>query len=130
MEWLSFLFFFIGIAIGLTIMTLIFFFVYLPSRIEKERLDAIKRSKATIFGQTLEQFVPYLKDFPFLPSEAKFIGKPIDFVIFEGLDNKKVEKIIFVEVKTQNSTLSAVQKSIKEVVLNKKIEWLEFNIKK
>lgn len=122
--------FFIGLFIGILIMFLFFFFVYLPSKLNQEREDAIKRSKAILSGQTLEHFVPYFKDFPYSPSEAKFLGRPIDFVVFEGLDNKKVQKIIFVEIKSGNSLLNPVQKSIKEVVEKRNIEWFEFFIKK
>ncbi|MFN3909946.1 MAG: Holliday junction resolvase-like protein [Candidatus Anstonellaceae archaeon] len=123
-------FFFIGLFLGSIILTLFFFFLYLPYRIKMEREDAIKRSRSSISGQALEQFAPYFRDFPFSASEARFIGKPIDFIVFQGLDNKKVEKIIFVEVKSGKSFLSQVQKSIREIVENKKIEWFEFFIKK
>jgi len=46
------------------------------------RLDAIKRSRRTLLGQLWEQVSPYLPKFPFKPSDMKFLGSPIDFIIF------------------------------------------------
>jgi predicted Holliday junction resolvase-like endonuclease len=33
-----------------------------------------------------EQLAPYLPNFPFSPTEAKFIGAPINFLIFRGME--------------------------------------------
>ncbi|MCX8163622.1 MAG: hypothetical protein N3D10_03670 [Candidatus Micrarchaeota archaeon] len=119
----------LGLIIGFVISFLYFLFVYLPHKIKQSREDAITRSRSSISGQVLEQFAPYLADFPFIASEAKFIGKPIDFIVFEGLDEGEVKKIIFVEVKSGRSFLTKVQKSIKNAVLEKKVEWFEYYIK-
>ena len=54
----------------------------LPDRLEAERDDAVKRSRAVVGGQVAEQLAPYLPDFPCNPGDARFIGKPIDFVCF------------------------------------------------
>ena len=90
---------------------------------EKIRKDAIERSKAVITGKVSEQIAPYLPEFEFNPKDARFIGSPIDFVVFDGLDEGEVRKIVFVEVKAGNSNLSKREKLIKDVVDNKKIEW-------
>jgi len=119
----------VGVAIGFILLGLYFFFVYLPKRIELEREDAIKRSKAVLGGQISEQFAPYLEGFPFLPSEAKFIGKPVDFIIFVGLEKKNIQKVVFVEVKSGKSNLSYTEKSLKDAITQKNVEWFEFRIK-
>ena len=46
------------------------------------RKDAVKRSKAVIGGQVAEQIAPFLPNFPANPSDARFIGKPVDFIVF------------------------------------------------
>ncbi|MEM3361917.1 MAG: Holliday junction resolvase-like protein [Candidatus Anstonellaceae archaeon] len=122
--------FFLGFLFGVILTFIYFLFIYLPTKIKQSREDAISRSKASLSGQILEQFAPYLKGFPFLASEAKFIGKPIDFIVFEGLESGEVEKIIFVEVKSGRSYLTKTQKSIKKTVLDKKVEWFEYYIEK
>ena len=96
--------------------------------IEQERKDAIQRSRSVLGGQFAENLSPYLPNFPFNPSECKFVGKPIDFIVFKGLDNKQTEEIIFVEVKTGKSKLSGTEKHIKEVIQNKKVKWMEYRV--
>ena len=97
-------------------------------KIPSLREDAIKQSRAVLGGQFSEQISPYFPDFPFKPTEARFIGKPIDFVVFKGMDEKKIDEVVFVEVKSGQSTLSGVQKTLKSAVENKKISWHEYKV--
>ncbi|AFY68581.1 Holliday junction resolvase-like protein [Thalassoporum mexicanum PCC 7367] len=92
------------------------------------RNDAISRSKSAIAARVREQFSPYFPNMSFNPKDARFIGSPIDLVIFDGLDNGKVENIIFVEVKTGSSSLSERQKLIREAIQLKKVIWSELRI--
>ena len=92
------------------------------------RETAIKQSRAVLSGQFSEQLAPYLPDFPYKPTEARFIGKPIDFVVFRGMDEKKIDEIVFVEVKSGQSQLSKVEKTLKSAVENKKISWHEYKV--
>src|SRR5262245_26754752 len=52
---------------------------------DEVRRDAIQKSQATITGKMVEQLVPYFPQFPFNPKDARFIGSPVDFVVFDGL---------------------------------------------
>ena len=53
---------------------------------------------------------------------------PIDYVIFEGLSEKqKVEKIIFMDIKSGKARLSQKQKKIKEAVDNKHVQFKTYN---
>ena len=79
-------------------------------------------------GQFSEQLAPYLPDFPYSPTEARFIGKPIDFIIFEGMDNKEITAVKFVEVKSGKSSLSTHERKLKDVIINKNISWEEYRI--
>ena len=92
------------------------------------REDAIKHSRAVLSGQFSEQIAPYLPGFPFKPTEARFIGKPIDFVVFRGMDEKKIDEVVFVEVKSGQSQLSRVEKTLKSAIENKKISWHEYKV--
>lgn len=97
-------------------------------QIDKIRKDAVQKSRSILTGQFSEQLAPYLPNFPFSPSECKFLGKPVDFVVFEGLDEKNVKEIVFVEVKSGKSKLSGVEKSLKDAVKNKKVRWEEYRV--
>jgi predicted Holliday junction resolvase-like endonuclease len=52
------------------------------------RKNAIEKSRAILSGQFSEQIAPYFPDFPFKPTECKFLGKPVDFIVFPGLERK------------------------------------------
>ena len=95
-------------------------------QIPEHRADAIARSRAVLAGQFSEQIAPYLPGFLYKPTECKFIGKPIDFVVFNGLDEKNVNEIIFVEVKSGKSKLSGTENSVKDAVLNGRVKWAEY----
>lgn len=93
---------------------------------EKEkqiRLDAIKRSRATLGGKFGEQLAPYLPDFAYDPTEVRFIGSPIDFIVFPGLSQDDPREIVLLEVKSRGSKLSKREKRIRELVREKRIRW-------
>ncbi len=89
----------------------------------------LKSSRSIIGGQISEQLAPYFPDFPFKSSECRFIGKPFDFLVFEGLDEKHIQKVVFVEVKTGKSSLSSQEKHLKDAILDKRVEWFEWRLK-
>lgn len=100
--------------------------------LEKEeariRKDAIERSARTLSGKTLEKLIPFLERFPYNSHDLRWLGDPIDFVIFDGYSKKSPEQIVFCEVKSGDSNLSKLQNEIKELVEKKKIKWFEFRI--
>lgn len=64
------------------------------------RADAIQRSRSVIVGKVTEHIVPYLPEFNYNPKDARFIGSPVDFVVFDRLDEGAVQQVVFIEVKT------------------------------
>ncbi|MBR9693075.1 hypothetical protein GOV07_04050 [Candidatus Woesearchaeota archaeon] len=92
------------------------------------RADAIKRSRAVLSGQFSEQLAPFLPDFPWKPTEARFIGKPIDFLVFKGMDEKDISEVVFVEVKSSKSQLSSVERKLRDAIKAKKVSWEEYRI--
>jgi len=100
----------------------------LQEKIPEIRETAIRQSRAVLSGQFSEQIAPYLPDFPYKPTEARFIGKPIDFVVFNGMDEKKIDEVVFVEVKSGQSQLSKVEKALKAAIENKNVLWHEYKV--
>lgn len=45
--------------------------------------------RASIKGKISEQIVPFLEQFKYKPSDARFIGSPIDYVILDGYTDVK-----------------------------------------
>ncbi len=88
------------------------------------RKDAIERSKSVIMGKVTEHLVPYMPDFKYNPKDVRFIGSPIDLIIFDGLDEGNVRKIVFAEIKTgKTASLSEREKKVKKAVESKKVSW-------
>ncbi len=94
----------------------------------KIRQDAANRSYAVNLGKITEHLVPFHTNFPFNPKDARFIGSPIDLIVFDGLDDDESEiKIYFVEIKTGKSRLSSRQARIKSAVEKREIIWYPVN---
>ena len=92
----------------------------------KIRGDIAERQRVGIKGKVAEAFAPFLEGFEFKSSECKFIGDPIDYLVFEGLDERDIKKIHLVEVKTGDSKLSKHQKQIKEILDKLKSDKVDF----
>jgi len=111
----SLLFLAAGIAIG-------FVLAWLYAQLWKARYtrtvrkDAVRRSEAVTTGKVVEQLVPYLPGFPFNPRDARFLGSPIDFVVFDGMSEGDVRRVVFVEVKTGAAQLSRRERRVREAV--------------
>ncbi len=88
------------------------------------REDAINKSRAVIMGKVTEHVMPYFEDFKYNPKDARFIGTPIDFIVFDGMCDGEVKQIAFVEVKTGKSgQLSKTEKQVRDVVANRQVFW-------
>ncbi|MEK6899231.1 MAG: Holliday junction resolvase-like protein [Nanoarchaeota archaeon] len=92
------------------------------------RKDAIAKSRAVLGGQFSEQLAPYLPDFDYLPTECRFIGKPIDFIVFKGMDEKKIDEVVFVEVKSGKAKLNEHERNLKETIEKKRVRWVEYRV--
>jgi predicted Holliday junction resolvase-like endonuclease len=98
---------------------------YSERDVEAARQQSVRQSRSVLNGQTLEQIAPYLPDLldEFNPADARFLGQPVDYVIFDGGDEGCLERIVFVEVKTGRSALSARQRQIREVIGANRVEF-------
>lgn len=94
--------------------------------VARERSDAIKRSRAVLGGQFSEQLAPFLPLFPGDPTECRFIGKPVDFVSFAGASRGSVDEVVFIEVKTGDSRLSPVERSLKAAIERGDVRYVEY----
>ena len=79
---------------------------------KNKSLISQRQSTVTKFGQMAEHLVPFLPQFPYKPSDAHFLGKPLDFLVFD-LDEGR---IVFVEIKTGKSRESERQRKIKNII--------------
>jgi predicted Holliday junction resolvase-like endonuclease len=95
---------------------------------ETVRRDAIQRSQAVTAGKVFEQLVPYLPDFRYNPKDARFLGTPVDLVVFDGLGEDRCDRVVFIEVKTGASTLSTRERRVRDAVNAGRVIWQELRL--
>jgi|APSaa5957512535_1039671.scaffolds.fasta_scaffold145164_1 predicted Holliday junction resolvase-like endonuclease len=125
--------------LSITMFITIIFSVIVIIKLRKKHDDEIKKLKQSIEktvdkrldtqrsitkGNINEQVSPYMPEFSskYAASDARFLGSPIDFVIFKNMSQYKTKTkaldipidVILVEVKTgKNKTLTEKEKAIK-----------------
>lgn len=99
-------------------------------RTRREIQQAVERSRATIKGHLSEQIAPFLPGFPkdLKASEARFLGKPVDFLFFKGMDEENITEVVFLEVKTGKSTLNLNERKLRDAIQAKRVEWREYRV--
>ncbi len=97
---------------------------YLRQKEAEIREDAIKRHEAVVTGKVTEHLIPYLPEFRYNPKDARFIGSPVDFVVFDGLSEGSLRRIVFVEVKAgKRPRLNEREKQVRDIVEKRKVYW-------
>jgi predicted Holliday junction resolvase-like endonuclease len=87
---------------------------------------AEKTTKAVNIGKNLERALPIIRDFKWVVPDSKFLGDPIDLIVFNGLSNGKVNSLSFVEVKSGKAKLNDHQKSIRDAIEGHKVSYKVF----
>jgi predicted Holliday junction resolvase-like endonuclease len=98
---------------------------WIRERESEIRVDAKRKSHSTIIGQVTEQLIPFLPEFlsRYNPKDTRFLGSPIDLIVFDGLDEGNLRRVVFVEIKTGNSQLSDRERMVRDVVQSKLVDW-------
>ena len=107
----------VSVALVLVCAFLVRLYYYQQGTIKRQLKDinkilSQKKSSEVRLGQISEHFAPLLKDFPYDSKNVRFLGSPIDFVIFD-LDNNR---IIFMEFKTGNSRETVKQRKVRDII--------------
>lgn len=94
----------------------------------KIRRESAARQRAVLKGKIAEQVISLFPGFPYNPADARFIGDPIDYVIFSGSSTVSSGKdneieVIFADVKTGNSQLSKRQRCIRDAIQAGRVRW-------
>lgn len=79
-----------------------------------------KRSSEVRLGLTVENVAPFFDEWPYDPSNFRFLGNPIDGISFND------DGVVFVEIKTGQSRLSRNQLKIKSLVKDGKVKFMTF----
>jgi len=116
-----------GLAVGLLI-GFVAFVVWRAKHASAIRADAVAKSLAVTVGKVSEQLVPYLPGFGYNPKDARFLGSPVDFVVFDGLDAGALERVVFLEVKTGAAALSTRERQIRDAIGSGRVAWDELRL--
>jgi len=114
----------LGIVIGIVVAWL-YFVIWKLRYSAAIRENAVQRSLAVTAGKVHEQLVPYLPDFGFNPKDARFLGSPVDLVVFDGLSAGAVQRVVFLEVKTGGAPLTEREKQVRNVIEARQVVWAE-----
>jgi predicted Holliday junction resolvase-like endonuclease len=94
------------------------------AEIEQARKSAVTQSRAVLGGKFTEQMAPYLPDFKYDPTEARFIGSPIDMIVFPGLARGDPEEIVIMEIKSgQAAQLTPQERKIRQLIEEGMVRW-------
>jgi predicted Holliday junction resolvase-like endonuclease len=91
--------------------------------LEQARQQSLAQSHATVTGKVQEHLASLFPDFDYNPRDARFLGTPVDFVVFDGLDEGEVREIVFVEVKTNRANLTHRERLVRAAVETKQVGW-------
>lgn len=91
--------------------------------IRRARKESVAQSRNVLRGKMAEQLAPLLPGFDYLPADARFLGDPVDYVVFDGyasmrdanLQDADLE-VVILDVKHGRSKLSAGQQAIAKAI--------------
>lgn len=84
---------------------------------------SVNTSRAVLKGKMAEQLAPIMPQFQYLPSDAKFLGDPVDYVVFDGYsDFREGEgraediEVVLIDIKSGGARLSKGQMAIAQAI--------------
>ena len=95
-------------------------------RVEEARAESVKQSRSTLTGKFIEQLAPFLPNFPYDPTEVRFIGSPVDCLVFRGTSRDECDEVVFLEIKAGKGGLSTVQRRVRDAVQEGLVQWKEY----
>ena len=98
---------------------------YDEDALEEARADAARRSRGVRGGKAAEQLAPFAPEFAerFDPADARFLGAPVDLVVFDGLAAGELREVVLVEVKTGSGRLNANERAVREAIAEGRVAY-------
>lgn len=91
--------------------------------IKSAQKKSVQTSRNVLRGKVAEQMAPMLGGFDYTPSDARFLGDPIDYVVFNGYSNLRDNgegadnlEIVILDVKSGKARLQKEQKAIEKAI--------------
>ncbi len=80
--------------------------------------------------QVNEKIAPILPNFPYNYKDLVFIGKWIDYVVFDGLSTGNLREIVFLEIKSGVANLNRNERMVKNCISSWNISYDILRIKR
>jgi len=77
---------------------------------------AVQRGRSKVLKTVLNSMDDYFTKMKYNPYDIKPILHPVDFVIYEGMNEKKMNDVVFLSKKTTNPYINKLHMSINEIV--------------
>ena len=93
---------------------------------EKEkamRREAIEKATRTELPKLLHRIVPTFTKSNLNPQDIKTLFHPIDFLVFDGLNNDRVDRVLLMDHKPNDSGRTSIHKGINDAIRSEAIEW-------
>jgi len=88
--------------------------------IDEKVRSRIDTSVKVRFGQVVQQVLPQFS--AYRPDEMRWLGDPVDWVVFDGKQSGTIKEVVFMEGKsTDNTPLSPIQREVRRAVTEKRI---------
>lgn len=97
---------------------------------KKIRLESAEKSRSVRLGSVAEKLIPVSGKLDYEPEDMIFLGRPIDYLVFNGMSSDNVDSIVFLEIKTGSSNLSKRERQIEKCVNDKKIVFKTVRLEK
>jgi predicted Holliday junction resolvase-like endonuclease len=95
----------------------------LRNAVTKARKDSANQSRAVLKGKMAEQIAPLLPGFDYWPADSRFLGDPVDYVVFSGysackdhLEDCHNMEVVILDIKQGKSGLTYGQRQIAQAV--------------
>ena len=99
-------------------------------KIKKAREESVQMSRNTLRGKVAEQMAPMLSGFDYLPSDSKFLGDPIDYIVFDGYSEFRDDgvgedeiEVVILDIKSGHASLTKGQRQIAQAVSDGRVRF-------
>jgi len=97
--------------------------IYFLIKIKGHRQNAVQRSRSVVLWNVHEKIAPMLPNFPYHYKDLVFLGKGIDYLVFDGLSEGNLKEIVFLEIKSWVSQLNKNETMIKNCIQDKRFSY-------
>ena len=84
---------------------------------------SVNTSRAVLKGKMAEQLAPIMPEFQYLPSDAKFLGDPVDYIVFDGYTDLRDGEgrpedieVVLIDIKSGGARLTKGQQAIAQAI--------------